>query len=81
MRKIIDHILLTDSQAEKIGHKIAKDFGLKKSSEHADRYITESGDFTAQGLARRVVRFVEERVEENIKISDIVNNNEKKNKE
>jgi hypothetical protein len=76
MNKIIDHILLTDSQAEKIGHKIAKDFGFEKSSGHADRYITEIGDLTAQEIARHVVRSVEERVVENIKVSDIVNNNE-----
>ena len=54
------HIELTDEQAKKIGQKIAADFGLKKSRENSDRYVTESGDFTALGIARRAVRFIEE---------------------
>lgn len=51
---------LTDEQAEAIGRAIAKDFGLKRSREHSDRWLTESGTFTNKGIALRALRMIKE---------------------
>jgi hypothetical protein len=51
---------IDDESAERIGKAIAEDFGLKRSREHADRYVTQNGTFTNKGIARRARRHIEE---------------------
>jgi hypothetical protein len=54
------HLSLDDTTAEKIGLKIAADFGLKKSRENKGRFVTDAGDYNPMGIARRAVRHIEE---------------------
>jgi hypothetical protein len=54
------HLSLDDTTAEKIGLKIAADFGLKKSREHKGRFVTDAGTYKPMGIARRAIRHIEE---------------------
>jgi len=58
----MSQILLTDEQAKAAGEEIARDFGLKRCREHKDRFVTESGSFRAEGIARRAFRMLQDNI-------------------
>ena len=61
LEALIDGI--SNSEAEKIGLEIATNFSLKRCIVHADRWQTESGDYTNKGIARRALRMILEGLE------------------
>lgn len=55
-----DRIRTDDVEADRIGAKIAETLYLKPSREHSDRWNTDWGTKTNAGLARTVVRILED---------------------
>jgi len=58
MNKQIKQIKMNDELAHRIGEELAKVFHLKRDKQFPDRYRTEWGTKTAQGVARSALRIL-----------------------
>ena len=56
--------IFTAYEAERLGNNAARIFKLRQSKEYKDRFETEWGTKTAQGLGYSIIRLVEQRGED-----------------